>query len=199
MSSGAVRRSRVPRRHSPRWTAGDRTGFTLIELLLVAAVMAIVMGIAIPSIGVNDRMRLDAAVREVQQELQGARLRAVNVNRRLEVRFNCPSTGQFRVVEGGWPDSGRCDQSQYPFPAAADAAYRVPQMPRYDGPIRFINPRITLSASNSSLVLQFSPDGRTMRLEGGVPRLISSEAITLSLNGYTRTVNINAIGKVQLQ
>ena len=174
-------------------------GFSLVELLVVVGLMATIMAIAIPSIGINDRMRLDTAAREIQQELQGARLRAVNVNRRLEVRFNCPAPGQFRVVEGGWPDSGRCDQSMYPYPAPADAAYQVPQMPRYDGPVRSINPRISLNASSSTLVLEFAPDGRTMKLEGGAPRLISSETLTLTLNGYSRTVNINALGKVQLR
>ena len=157
------------------------------------------MAIAIPTFGISDRMKLDAAARELQQELRGARLRAVNVNRRLEVRFNCPSTGRFRVVEGGWPDSGRCDESRYPYPAPADAAYQVPQMPRYDGPVRTMNPRVTLNTSSPTLVLEFSPDGRTMRLEGGSPRLIASETLTLSLNGYSRTVEINALGKVQLQ
>ena len=198
MSSRGVRRAGVPCRSTP-FSSDDqrRRGFTLVELLVVAALMATVLAIAIPSFGINDLMRLDATAREIQQELRGARLRAVNVNRRLEVRFNCPTTGQFRVVEGGWPDAGRCDQSRYPFPVAADAAYQVPQMPRYDGPIRSINPRVSLSGS--ALVLEFAPDGRTMKLEGGTPHLIASESITLTLNGHTRTVNVNALGKVQLQ
>jgi Tfp pilus assembly protein FimT len=165
--------------------------------MVVAGLIVTVLAIAIPSINITDRMRLDAAAREVQQELRGARLRAVNVNRRLEVRFNCPTAGQFRVVEGGWPDAGRCDQSRYPYPAPADAAYQVPQLPRYDGPIRFVHPRVSLTGS--ALVLEFAPDGRTMKLEGGTPRLIASETITLTLNGNTRTVNVNALGKVQLQ
>jgi len=188
----------LPRRGARSWSESER-GFSLVELVVVAGLVATVLAIAIPSFGINDLMRLDAAAREIQQELRGARLRAVNVNRRLEVRFNCPTTGQFRVVEGGWPDAGRCDQSRYPYPAPADAAYQVPQMPRYDGPIRSINPRVSLSGSSSTLVLEFAPDGRTMKLEGGTPRLIASETITLTLNGHTRTVNVNALGKVQLQ
>ena len=175
------------------------SGFSLVELVVVAALIATVMAIAIPSFGITDRMRLDAAARELQHEMQGARLRAVNVNRRLEVRFNCPDTGRFRVVEGGWPDSGRCDETKYPYPAPADAAYRVPQMPRYDGPVRQINPRITVVTSSPTLVLEFAPDGRTMRLEGGAPRLIATETVSLTINGYTRRLTINALGKVQLQ
>ena len=177
-------------------------GFSLVELIVVVGLLATVTAIAIPSFRVNDRMRLNTAAREVQQELQAARLRSVNVNRRLEVRFNCPSTGQFRVVEGGWPDSGRCDLTTYPYPAPANAAYSVPQMPRYDGPVRSLPPRVTLAGSSPQLVLEFAPDGRTMRLAGGTPSYIASndsETITLTLNGLTRTVNINALGKVQLQ
>ena len=161
--------------------------------------LATVMAIAIPSLGIDDRMRLDTAAREIQHELQGARLRAVNVNRRLEVRFDCPSVGQYRVVEGGWPEAGRCDPARYPYPAATDAAYQVPQMPRYDGPVRSLPRRVTMTGSSAALVLEFAPDGRTMRLEGGAPRLIASETITLTLNSFTRRLTINALGKVQLQ
>jgi len=167
--------------------------------VVVAGLITIIMAIAIPSFNINDRMRLDAAARQVQQELQGARLRAINVNRRLEFRFNCPGANAFRVVEGGWPDSGRCDPSLYPYPAPADAAYQVPQLPRYDGPPRTLHPRVTVTTSVANLVLGFSPDGRTTRLEGGAQRLIASETITLTIGTLTRTVNVNALGKVQLQ
>jgi len=100
-------------------------GFSLIELLMVVAIGVILLGIAIPSIRMSDRIKVDSAAREVQQELNAARLRAVGANRRLEVRFNCPSAGEYRIVEAGWGDSGRCDPVAYPYPAPTDASYRL--------------------------------------------------------------------------
>ena len=66
-------------------------GFTLIELIVVAALLITIMAIAIPSFHLTDAMKLNGAAREVERELQIARLRAVTVNRPLQVRFNCPA------------------------------------------------------------------------------------------------------------
>lgn len=174
-------------------------GFTLIELLMVMAVGVILVGIAVPSLRMTDRVRVDNAARAIQQELQAARLRAVSVNRRLEVRFNCPSTGQYRIVESGWSDSGRCDTSAYPYPAPPDAAYRVPPKPRYDGPVRQLNNRVSLAMSSANLVLQFAADGRATKLEGGTPRLIGTESITVSIGSFTETIDVNTMGKVVIR
>lgn len=174
-------------------------GFSLIELLMVMAVASILLAIAIPSLRMTDRVKVDNAARAVQQELQAARLRAVGVNRRLEVRFNCPAAGEYRTVEAGWTDSARCSPTAFPYPPPTNAPYMIPPKPRYDGPIRNLNPRVTLAFSSSNLVLQFAPDGRATKLEGGSPRSIGTESITVSMGPYSATVDVNTVGKVVIR
>ncbi len=189
-----------------RTVTDDRTfdgraagGFSLVELLMVIAVAIILIGIAIPSLRMTDRVRVDNAARALQQELHGARLRAIGVNRRLEVRFNCPTAGQYRIVESGWTDSGRCSLTAFPYPPAANAAYVVPPKPRYDGPVRSLNPRATLAFSSSNLILQFAPDGRATKLEGGVSKPIGTESLTVSMGPYSASVEVNTLGKVVIR
>ena len=176
-------------------------GFTLVELIVVMAFLITIIAIAVPSFHLTDAVRLNAATREVERELQTARLRAVTVNRPLQVRFNCPAPGQYRIVEGGtlWPDANRCNTAAYPYPPAADAAYQMPPMPQHDGPVRYVNPLITLSSGNPSLVLQFSPDGQVSAMVGGVSQAINNVPVTLTYGTLSRTVNVNALGRVQIQ
>jgi len=174
-------------------------GFTLIELLMVMAIGAILAGIAVPTLRMGDRVRVDKATRAIQQELQAARLRAVSVNRQLEVRFNCPSAGQYRIVESGFTSSARCDPIAFPYPPPPNAAYRVPRLPRYDGPVRYLDDRVTLSTSSSGLVLQFSPNGRATKLEGSVSKAIGTESVTLSIDSYSSTIDVNTLGKAVIR
>lgn len=174
-------------------------GFSLVELLMVMAVAIILIGIAIPSLRMTDRVKVDNAARAIQQELLGARLRAVGVNRRLEVRFNCPTAGQYRIVESGWADTGRCSLAAFPYPPPANAAYMVPPKPRYDGPVRSLTPRATLAFSSSNLILQFAPDGRATKLEGGLSKPIGTESLTVSMGPYSATVEVNTVGKVVIR
>ena len=121
----------------------------------------------------------------------------MGANRRLEVRINCPAPGQYRIVEAGWPDANRCDPATYPYPAPSDASYRTPPLPKYDGPVRMLNTRVTLGASTP--VLQFAPDGRATKLSGGTPTLIGTETLTLSIDAFSSTVEVNGMGKVQIR
>ncbi len=173
-----------------------RGGFSLVELMVIVGLLAIVLGIAIPSIGMGERVRVNNAASEVRQVLQTARLRAVAVNRPLQVRFNCPAANQLRIVEAGFPEGDRCNTDTYPYPPAKDAAYQVPAQPRYDGPVQFVNTFIKLSAADPNLVLQFGPDGRVTRVVGGVAQPFASVPVTVSSNAYTKTINVNNLGRV---
>lgn len=178
----------------------SRGGFSLVELVVVATLMVILMAIAIPQIALGDRARVNTAAGELRETLQTARLRAVAVNRSLQVRFNCPSAGQYRIVQAGsWDgDANRCDSSEYPYPAARDAAYQDPPKPRYDGPVKMVHPRVTVTAGDAS-ILQFFPNGRVMKLVSGVTQDFSSASVTVSANGYQKTIDINSLGKVLTQ
>ena len=181
--------------------SAGRAGFSLVELLAVISIIAILAAIAIPSILVTDDTRARQAMREVEREMQTARLKAVTTNRPIQVRLNCPGAGMYRMVEGGttWPDSGRCSETAYPFPAPADAAYQMPPKPRYDGPIRYLDPNIVLSSGNPNLIVQFMPDGRTATVVNGVAQLIDTVQVGVTCRTKTRTVEINGIGRIQIQ
>jgi len=94
-------------------------GFTIIELVLVLAVFAVLSAMAVPALSAfGERMKLGQGQREVERELQMARLKAVTANRRMRVLFNCPAAGQYRRVEvlGSALDDAadRCSEAKYP-------------------------------------------------------------------------------------
>lgn len=174
-------------------------GFTLTELLLVVALLATVLGIAIPMSGrMLDSVRFNSTAREVERELQTARLKAVSVNRTLRVAFNCPVAGQFRTIEFvGTPAidtaANRCSATAYPSPPADND----PQTrPNFDGPVRQLKDGITMTTKR----FEFKPDGTAMEMVGNTPTPIATEvAVVITQGTKTKTVTVNALGKVVLQ
>ena len=178
-------------------------------MLATVAIIATLAAVATPQMfdGV-DRMRLGMTVREVERELQFARVKSVSTNRPMRIRFNCPVAGQFRVVEligtprvplaaDGAPN--RCDETIYPYrPTGADANRLT--RPNNDGAVRRLQPLSTFTAFPT---LEFWPDG-SVHADAGVgdpwPTLTAAGAtITVSRKGKTRNITVNALGKIQLQ
>lgn len=172
-------------------------GFSLTELMLTMAVGVTLMAMAVPVLtDVSEGSKLNSAAREVERELQSARLKAVTVNRLLRVRFNCPGTGYYRTVEvlGTAEDSGdnRCLPTAYPFPADTDLMTR----PNYDGPVRLL----TQGATIGSDTIEFRPDGTAWNVVSNVPQEIgTSVTLTVTRNGKSKSVTVNGAGKIQLQ
>ena len=173
-------------------------GFTLIELLLTVAVAATLMAIGVPVLlDVNESTKLNAAGRELERELQSARLRAVTNNRPLRVRLNCPAVGYYRTVEvlgtAAVDDAvDRCRQTAYPFPADNDITTR----PNYDGPTRVLPNRATVTDA----VIEFRPDGRAYSVAANVAQPIAAPVtVTVTRNGKSKAVTINGSGKIQIQ
>jgi Tfp pilus assembly protein FimT len=182
-------------------------GFTLIDIMITVAVFAIFMAAAIPQIqDLTAGMRLGQAVREVERELQSARLKAVSTNRPIRVRFNCPVAGEFRTVElMGTPSApqvndtaaNRCQESSYPYPAAdRDPLTR----PNHDGPLRRIDRRVAFGVAPT---LEFWPDGTVHQQAASenpwsvVPP--GGTAVTLTLGTTVRIITVNGLGRIQLQ
>ena len=181
----------------PNLLRTDR-GFSLTELMLTVAVIATIAGMAVPVLmDASDSIKLNEAARIVERELQDARLKAVSSNRVLRFRTNCPSTGFLRTVEviGNATDTApnRCIATAFPYPAGDDD---LMTRPNFDGPVR----KLTNEATVSNSVIQFSPDGTSMQVVGGVPTAIAAPVtVTVTRRGQTKSVTINGIGKVQLQ
>jgi hypothetical protein len=192
-----------------RGRAAGNAGFTLVDVLATIAIIATMAAIAAPQMvdGV-DRMRLGMSARDVERELQFARLKSVSTNRPLRIRFNCPVAGQFRVVELiGTPRlpvaadgaANRCDETIYPYrPTGADNNRLT--RPNNDGAVRRLQPLATFTTFPT---LEFWPDG-SVHIDAGVgspwpPVTAAGATITVSRKGKTRNITVNALGKIKLQ
>ena len=175
-------------------------GFSLTELMLTVAIAATIMGMAVPvMLDVSASVKMNEAARMIEREFQDARLRAVQTNRPLRVRTNCPAAGYLRTVEvlndSRDTASNRClTNGDYPFPSDPDR--ELSTRPNADGPVRPIPNAATVSTAS----FQFHPDGTVMLVVSNVPTLISSEqTVTIVRANKSRSVKINGAGKIQLQ
>ncbi len=87
----------------------NNRGYTLIEIIAVSAIIGAVSAIGMPAIiSQVPKMRLKAAVREIVEQMQLARYKAVNTNREHRIVFTnnaYPQADSYRVERddaGGW-------------------------------------------------------------------------------------------------
>ena len=182
------------------------SGFTLIELLMVVALVGIVSVIGMPLLGqISGSIELGEAARQVERELQSARMAAVAANQPVRVMFNCPVAGQYRLVELiGTPAVpaaadgvvGRCSSTTYPFPAPDNNPITRPNT---DGPLRTLKSTVTFTTVTT---IEFWPDGTAHTNSGLVnpwpPIASPGTSIVLTRSGKTRSILVNGIGKIQL-
>ena len=140
-------------------------GFSVIEVTVVAGVAMITMGLAAPSIiTAIDDYKFNSEVQNVASTIRSARYKAVANNLTMRLRFNCPATGQMRLVEVTGDSaiddaSDRCDTDSYPYPDADASA-----APNNDGPVIQMNSAVHLPTTVHGL--EISTAGRIRPLSG---------------------------------
>jgi prepilin-type N-terminal cleavage/methylation domain-containing protein len=197
---------------TPR-TAALQRGFSLVDMMMTVAVIGTLAAVAVPQVNsALDSMRLGMALRDVERELQFARLKAVSSSRPMRVRFDCPSAGQVRVVEllgtTSVPDVNdadtaavgavRCNETTYPYRPTGSDISRLTR-PNNDGPVRLLYPSTTFTAKKT---LEFWPDG-SVHADAGTgnpwPNVGSpGVTITLARKGKTKNIQVNGLGKIIL-
>ena len=165
------------------------------------ATAAIIAAVAIPQMQqMVASMRLGAATREVERELQTARLKAVSTNRRLRVRMNCPAAGFYRTVEflGSAADNptSRClATGPYTYPPADLDPLTLPNL---DGPVRTLAQGVTVP----NMGFEFRPDGTawTIDVAGALQQApIAGATLTVSRAGQSKVIEVNALGKIRVR
>ena len=193
--------------NAPRRTLTNESGVSLIDMLMVIAIIASLSAIAIPSfLSSIEQYRLGTSVREVERQLQFARLKAVSTQNPMRIRFNCPAAGQLRAVEligtSANPDpadsaTNRCDETVYPYsPTGADKSRLT--RPNNDGPVRTLQQDGTFTQTTN---LEFRPDGTVhtpcVAACAGAPQ-IGTVTITLQRKGKSKNITVNSLGKIQM-
>ena len=182
------------------------SGFTLVDIICTIAVFALLAGISVPAFqSVTEGYKLGQTVREVERELQTARLKSVTANRPMRVRFNCPAAGQYRMVELiGTPSvpaaaddaANRCQETTYPSPAADNNPLT---RPNHDGPMRRLPTGITFGTATT---LEFWPDGSVHQQNGSTlpwPVVgIAGTSVTVVKSTVTKRIDVNGVGKITL-
>jgi type II secretory pathway pseudopilin PulG len=191
-----------------RHRSNQESAFTFTELIVIVALIGIVSAMAVPLMAsMGDAIKLGQAARDVERELQTARLRAVTSNQPMRFRFDCPAAGNYRITElVGTPKipaaadsaANRCSLEIFPFPSDVD---RNPlTRPNGDGPLRKLDSKVSFSAVTT---IEFWPDGSAHTNTGGVdpwpPIAAAGTTVTLVKGTKTKTIQVNGVGKVQIQ
>lgn len=176
-------------------------------MVATMTLLAILSGMAVAYVrDMTDSMRLAQGAREVERELQIARLKAVTSNRPIRVRFNCPTAGYYRMVEllgstnvpvANDAAGNRCQENVYPYPSGDQNPMTLPN---HDGPSRRLHTSLSFGATKT---LEFWPNGTVhadVGTAGAWPELPpAGTAITVVKGTSTKTITVNGLGKITLQ
>jgi Tfp pilus assembly protein FimT len=170
-----------------------------LELVLVMAGIVTMSAFVVPSISnVTASIRARDAGRTVERQLQTARMKAVSHSRAFRVRFNCPVSGQMRMLELTGVDatdtaSNRCDPAAFPSPGPNDMLRSTPSL---DAPVVYLPDGTTVTGA--ALEFEFGPKGSVHKVSGGTVSAITAPLVlTVTLKGRSNTVTINGLGRIR--
>jgi type II secretory pathway pseudopilin PulG len=182
-------------------------GFSLIDTLVTLAIVGIIAGVALPEVvDVASQMKLGQGARDVEREMQSARLKAVTSGRPIRIHFNCPAATEYRLTEligtasapvAADTAADRCSPATYPYPPADNNPMT---RPNNDGPVRYLPTRVTFGTTKT---LEFWPDGSAHMSDGTgtSPWPVIPPAgtdISLTKASAVKHITVNGLGKITL-
>ncbi len=164
-------------RKGMRMNQGPEYGISLMEVLLLLVVMALLAVLAIPSFqALLAKQRLKGAAETLFNELQRARLGAIQRNRTLSARFVIQPSGQWCL---GISDKHACHCDK------DDCLLAGRPAPLLDSAVM---PHIRLNTNFPHHTLQFGP------LRGGT----RAGSVFLSTGGREARIVIGSLGRIRL-
>lgn len=160
---------------------------------MALAVIAIVAAVAVPTVATGIRLyALNTAAQTVASAVRSARYTAVSRNRTVRVRFDCPATDQFRIVEKTGTATidnatDRCSTTAYPYPSTTYV----------DGPVQLLPSGAEFYSVQD---LQIGTAGRVVPLSGCPTCIEGTGSVTVVVtNGSeTQAINVSSNGQVQI-
>ncbi|MDT8370863.1 MAG: GspH/FimT family pseudopilin [Gammaproteobacteria bacterium] len=156
----------------------DKAGFTLIELMIVIVVLGIVTAIALPSfLSIIEKRRLVGAADTLFANLQFAHSEAIKQNRIVQFQFNTDN----------WC-YGVDDDTPVDCDCTSPATCTVSNMQRVITSSEYKN--VTLAVTGfGGTTIDFEP-------RQGMPS--DDGEFTFTINGQSKKVNINVVGKIKV-
>lgn len=157
-------------------------GITLMELMITVVIIGIIAALALPSFRtILERQRLVGAAENLFSELQYARAEAIKQNQLVRFQFD---TGDWCY---GVDDNGTDCDCTTPSTCTVNTVQRVVDSIDYTN--------VLLASTFTNDYIDFDPrQGFPVDVSGAS----TSGTFTLSINGQSREVDLNVVGRVMM-
>jgi len=113
----------------------SQAGVTLVESLVAVAVMAVIVGSAVPGFeSVRERRHLEGVAAQLETDIHHARMLAVAQNRSLRLSLHTGAAGSCYLIHTGAVDDCSCAVGQAPVCRAGAQSMRAEHQPAGERP-----------------------------------------------------------------